>query len=142
MLCSMLGISYLFLLYDNAMVSYIVWRTFHNGRKKNQDILVIQSASSAAWLIHIIQPLLPVSQLPTSPLAQPFLWARGDKIPQPTTAPKSICSVTNGPAIIPCPTKPGEMSIVHSHLLAMLNPKKGIFRRIGKNSISRPYSIN
>ena len=65
---------------------------------------MMESASMMAKLIHTIHPLLPFSQSSTGPGAQPLDLASGDKIPHPTTAPRSMCRVVAGPMMIPCPT--------------------------------------
>ena len=73
------------------------------GRRSNQPKLMIESASMMAKLTHTIHPLLPVDQSSTGPGAHPLLFARGDRIAQPRTAPSSMWRVVAGPMMIPWP---------------------------------------
>ena len=59
----------------------------NKGCTKKNTSLTKQSASNDAWLTQMIQPLLPSFQSLTSPGAQSFLLAKGDRTPQPTIAP-------------------------------------------------------
>ena len=72
-----------------------------------------------------IHPLLPEFQSSTSPGAHPLLFTSGDRIPQPTTAPRSMCRVVAGPMIIPWPIYAGEGFSVHNQLVARGSPKTG-----------------
>lgn len=71
------------------------------GFKTSQPRLTSESASMMARETHTIQALLPSSQLSTGPGAQPRALASGDRTPQPSMAPKSMCMQVDGPMIIP-----------------------------------------
>ena len=69
----------------------------------NQQRLINASVSIMTRAIQAIQPLLPSFQSLVVPGAHPFFLARGDKMPHPIVAPRSIGNVVAGPIMIPCP---------------------------------------
>ncbi len=73
------------------------------GRRSSQPRDTIESASMIARLTQTIQPLLPEDQSSTGPGAQPLDLARGERMPQPMRAPRSMWRVVAGPIIMPCP---------------------------------------
>lgn len=90
------------------------------------------SLSMMARLTQTIQPRLPVTQSFTGPGAQPLCFARGERMPQPIMAPRSICSVVEVPIMMPWPIYAGEGFSVQSHVEARVPPKIGTSRRTGK----------
>ena len=78
-------------------------RRVNKGRATSQARETRASASMIAKLTHTIQPLLPVSQSATGPGAQPFDLARGERMPQPRSAPKNMWEVVARPMIMPWP---------------------------------------